>query len=141
MNRRYKLAVAFSLFALTLGANSQTLKIQVLDGKSGKPLVNQRVVLMGQSGSGSARHIGDFHTEANGNILVSQIDPDVRSFSVYVEWQHLCAKDQATFSVMSVLSTGLVSENSCSTKLKRATEPGALILFVRHETFFEKMAH
>jgi hypothetical protein len=133
--------LCFSLLALTWSASSQTLKIQVLDGKSGRPLANQRVVLMGQSGSEGARRIGDFHTEADGNITVSPIDPEVRSLSVYVEWHHLCAKNQATLSVISVLSTGLASENSCNPKLERTTEPGTLILFVRDETFFEKMAH
>jgi hypothetical protein len=141
MNWRYRPAVVFSLFALTWSASSQTLKIQVLDGKSGKPLANQRVLLMGQSGSEGARRIGDFHTEADGNITVSRIDPEARSLSVYVEWHHPCAKNQATFSVMSVLSTGLVSENSCNPKLERTADPGTLILFVRDQTFFEKMAH
>jgi 5-hydroxyisourate hydrolase-like protein (transthyretin family) len=133
--------IVLSLFALTWSASSQTLVIQVLDGKSGKPLANQRVVVMGQSGSEGARRIGDFHTEANGNIAISPIDPQVRSLSVYVEWHHLCAKHQATFSVMNVSSTGLVSENSCNPKIKRTAEPGTLILFVRDETLFEKMAH
>ena len=42
---------------------------------------------------------------------------------------------------MSVLSTGIVSENPCRTTVGRIAEPGTLILFVRDETFFEKMAH
>ncbi len=142
MKRRYRPVVVFSLFALTWSASSQTLKVQILDGKSGKPLANQHVVLMGQSGPEVARHIGDFHTEADGNITVSPINPENRSFSVYVEWHHPCAKTQAIFSVMSVLSTGFVSENSCNPKLEQPpSKPGTLILFVRDETFFEKMAH
>jgi hypothetical protein len=96
---------------------------------------------MGQSASEGTRLIGEFHTEADGSITVSRIDPEARSLSVYVEWHHPCAKNQATFSVMSVLSTGLVSENSCNPKLERTAEPGTLILFVRDETLFEKMAH
>jgi hypothetical protein len=141
MNWRHKPAVVFSLFALTCGATSQTLKIRALDGNSGKPLANQLVVLMGESSSEGTRRIGDFHTEADGSIAVSRIGLEARSLSVYVEWHHPCSKNQATFSVMSVLSTGLVSENSCDPKLERTAEPGTLILFVRNETFFEKMAH
>jgi hypothetical protein len=141
MIRHNKLAVLFSLFALILGANAQTLNIQVLDGKSGKPLANQRVVLMGESSSGAALQLGDFHTEANGNITVSPVDPELRSLTVYVEWHHPCAKNQASFPVRSVLSTGVVSENTCNPKLKRIAEPGTLILFVRNETSSEKMAH
>jgi hypothetical protein len=42
---------------------------------------------------------------------------------------------------MASLSTGVVSKNSCNSKLKRSSIPGTLVLFVRDETFFKKMAH
>jgi hypothetical protein len=141
MKRHGKSAVAFSLFVLTCSSISQTLKVQILDGKNGKPLVNQRVVLMGGSGSGGSRPIGNFHTEADGIFTVLQIDPDTRSLDVYVEWHHPCAKNRAAFSLASILSTGFVSENPCNRKVEKSATPGTLILFVRDETFFEKMAH
>ncbi|WP_433984443.1 hypothetical protein RBB78_06045 [Tunturiibacter empetritectus] len=45
------------------------------------------------------------------------------------------------FSLAEIFSKGIVSENSCKAKVRRPAEPGTLILFVRDETFFEKMAH
>ena len=50
---------------------------------------------MGESSSGAARHLGDFHTEANGNITVSPIDPEVRSLTVYVDVASSVRKESA----------------------------------------------
>jgi hypothetical protein len=141
MKQHYKSTFVFSLFVLTWSANAQSLKVQILNGKNGKPLANQRVVLMGQSDSVAIRRIGDFHTAVDGIVTVSITDPHADSLDVYVEWHHPCAKKRVAFSLQGIISTGVVSENSCNSKLKRSSIPGTLILFVRDETFFEKMAH
>jgi hypothetical protein len=141
MKQHYKSAFIFSLFALIWSANAQSLKVQILNGKNGKSLANQRVVLMGQSDSAAFRRIGDFHTAVDGIITLSITDYHADSFDVYVEWHHPCAKNRVTFSSQRIISTGVVSENSCNSKLKPSSIPGTLVLFVRDETFFEKMAH
>jgi hypothetical protein len=96
---------------------------------------------MGQSDLVAIRRIGDFHTAVDGIVTVSITDPHADSLDVYVEWHHPCAKKRVAFSLQEIISTGVVSENSCNSKLKRSSIPGTLILFVRDETFFEKMAH
>jgi hypothetical protein len=141
MKWRYNPAIAFSVFALSWSMSAQTLKIKVLEGKSGKPLANQRVVLMGEPDSGASRQIGDFHTQADGMFTVSLTDQKARSLRVYVEWHHPCAKGSVAFSLKEIDSIGVVSENSCNAKVGGTATPGTLILFVRDETFFEKMAH
>ena len=75
-------------------------------------------------------------------IATSDIAPDVHSFYVAVDWHRQCAKKNPTaFSLQEVFAKGIVSENTCKPKLQRSVSPGTLILFVRDETFFEKMAH
>jgi hypothetical protein len=43
--------------------------------------------------------------------------------------------------LQEIFATGVVSENACKPKIERSVTPGTLVLFVREETFFEKMAH
>jgi hypothetical protein len=119
--------------------SAQTLRIQILNGKTGKPISNNRVVLMGESDSKGISELGTFFTDADGVLTASQTDPQTRSVIVYPEWHQPCSKNR-NFSVADIASKGVVSENSCK-KLERTASPGTLILFVRDETFFEKMAH
>jgi hypothetical protein len=140
MKTRLTIAITLLLF-VSLAAVAQTVRVQILEGKSGKPVANQRVVLMSESESGGASQIGDFHTQADGMFTVSLTDQKARSLKVYVEWHHPCAKGPAMFSLQKITSVGIVSENSCKAKVGATATPGTLILFVRDETFFEKMAH
>jgi hypothetical protein len=141
MKRYCMSAVVFFLFPLAWGASAQTLKVQVFDGKNGMPLANQRVVLMGDSDSGGIRQVGDFHTQSDGTFQVSSTTQRIRSLDAYVEGRHLCSNNPAKFSFQQIISTGVVSENSCKSKLQQRVQPRTLVLYVRDETFFEKMAH
>jgi hypothetical protein len=85
--------------------------------------------------------IPGFKTDADGIFTVSQIAPDTQSFTVAVDWHRPCGKSYLSFSVQEISSKGVVSENTCKSRLERSAAPGTLILFVRDETFFEKMAH
>ena len=50
--------------------------------------------------------------------------------------------NDVAFSLQEIFTQrGIVSENTCKAKLEGSAKPGTLILFVRDETFFEKMAH
>jgi hypothetical protein len=144
MNRLFKAPTLVLVFALGMMANAQPLKVQILNGKSGKPVANEHVNLFRNGDfadpSGN-RNIPGFNTDANGIFTVSQIAPETDSFTVAVDWHRPCAKDYAKFSLHEIFSKGIVSENACKPKLERTAIPGTLILFVRDETFFEKMAH
>jgi hypothetical protein len=124
---------------------TQTLRVQILNGRNGKPVANEHVNVFrtGDFGdlAGNRDHRDDFNTDANGIFTVSQIAPETDSFRVAVDWHRPCAKSYAKFSLHEIFSKGVVSENSCKPKLEQSAKPGTLILFVRDETFFEKMAH
>jgi hypothetical protein len=148
MNYLFKAAgLVFILAASTL-ATAQTLRVKILYGKSGKPVVNEHVNLFRAGNFGDLagnRDVRGFETDADGVITTSDIAPDVRSFLVSVDWHRQCTENEKVnhipFSLSEIFSKGIVSENSCKAKVKRAAAPGTLILFVRDETFFEKMAH
>jgi hypothetical protein len=146
MTRKLPFAAFLLLFACTMISSAQTLRIQIVNGKSGEALSNQHVVLMGAvdaDDQSSLRRMEDFTTDKDGIGAVSKIAPEIKAIYVFVEWHHQCAKNVGVrFSLRDIFATGTVSENSCKPKLSRLTPlPGTLVLYVRDETFFEKMAH
>jgi hypothetical protein len=75
-------------------------------------------------------------------ITTSEIASEVHAFFASVDWHRQCTKrNPVAFSLQEMFVKGVVSENACKPKVERTAIPGTLILFVRDETFFEKMAH
>src|SRR5258708_14275441 len=148
MNRSSKAGVFSFLLTSTLIASAQTLRVQILNGKTGKTVANEHVNLFRTGDFGDLtgdRNVRGFKTDADGVITTSDIAPNIHSFLVSVDWHRQCSGNEKvnriSFSLQEIFVKGVVSENTCNPKLRRSTEPGTLILFVRDETFFEKMAH
>ena len=141
MKSHLKSATLILLFVSAVITDAQMLRVQVLNGKTGNPIANEHINLFRPGESGANWHIGEFNTDANGVFTFSQVVAKTDSFTIAVDWHRPCAKSYAKFSLQDIVSKGLVSENTCKPKLVRIAEPGTLILFVRDETFFEKMAH
>jgi hypothetical protein len=61
---------------------------------------------------------------------------------VSVDWHRPCQKDPrgAIYPLAAIVDAGLVTPNTCSSITKKAS-PDELYLFVREETFLEKMRH
>lgn len=139
-----KYVVAAALFTLARVATAQTLRVQIIDGKTGKPVIHEHVNFF-KNGNfadlAGRRDVHGFMTDDDGVITMSDIAVDTQTFGVSVDWHRACSKNYQWFSLQQIFSTGLVSENSCKSKIKRNAGPGTLIFFVRNETFFEKMAH
>jgi hypothetical protein len=115
------------------------LHILILNGKTGKPVANEHVNIFSSS---DYRNVAEFNTDVNGIISTSDIAPDLHAFYVAVDWHRQCTKkNPPAFSLQEVFAKGIVSENTCKPKFPQPPQPGALILFVRNETFFEKMSH
>jgi hypothetical protein len=78
-------------------------------------------------------------------IKTSDIAPNTPSFDISVDWHRECtSKDKINriaFLLQEIFAKGVVSENACKPKIERSVTPGTFVLFVREETFFEKMAH
>ena len=139
------LQIAF-VFFFAFAASAQTLRIQMLDGKTGRPVANEHVNLYRGSDSKDLTgnsFIRNFVTDRDGVITTTDIDRDTKTVGVAVSWHRPCLKEfrWQWFSLSEVFSSGLVSENSCKPTVEKVAPPGTLIFFVREETFFEKMAH
>jgi hypothetical protein len=128
--------------------SAQTLRVQILNGRNGKPVANEHVNLFRTGDFGDLagdRNVRGFNTDADGAIATSDIAPDIHSFLVSVDWHRQCTENKKlnpiAFSLQEIFAKGIVSKNTCKPKVKRTAEPGTLILFVRDETLSEKMAH
>ena len=82
MNPLFKAATLILLFASASITNAQTLRVQVLNGKSGKPLANEHVNLFRTGDFGDLagnRGVAGFTTDANGIITTSEIASEVHA--------------------------------------------------------------
>ncbi len=119
----------------------------MLNGRTGKPLSNEHVILKGQGTPGSADPnpgSADGKTDAAGwlEIPTESLDP-AGTVQLYVDGFHIqCAPLPAvSFPLPQIRSTGIVSQNNCKASITASPVPGTLILYVRDETLFEKLAH
>ena len=122
---------------------SVDISVQVLDGRNGKPIPNQRVlVFVGSSAEAAKSHAEhtDLTTDKDG-LGTLRVHPDqTRWIQVWADGRVLCYPDpnQSSFSVDTIMSAGVVTPNSCSEVVKNGV-PGHLIIFARPARFMEKM--
>jgi hypothetical protein len=122
---------------------SQGITIQVLDGRNGKPLADQRVlVFTGLSNSAVKNHAADTEvtTDKYGIGTLTIYPAETQWLQVFADGRTLCYPDpnDSSFSVSDIISKGLATPNDCS-KLVRESSPGHFIIFARPARFMEKM--
>ena len=141
--------IAVFLFSATLKAQNAGMQktldimVQVLDGRSGKPLADQHVlVFTGLSSSAvktHALHTG-VTTDKDGIGTLTIYPAETQWLQVFTDGRIPCFADpnQASFSVSDIISKGLVTPNNCSA-LVREPSPGHFIIFARPAHFMKKM--
>jgi hypothetical protein len=138
------LCVAFFGVVLHAGAQTAPLRVQILNGKTGRPLANQKIVVMGRDGvpSHAAHDFGSKMTDGEGYAALPELDSPLTEVQVFVEWHQPCSKTgKHDFSLAKVRVSGVVSENVCRPRITMYPQAGTLIFYVREETFIEKMRH
>ncbi|HEX4020904.1 MAG TPA: hypothetical protein VHX63_07160 [Acidobacteriaceae bacterium] len=119
------------------------ITVQVLDGRNGKPLKDQHVlVFTGLSSSAvktHAQHTG-VTTDKDGMGTLTIYPTETQWLQVFTDGRIPCFADpnQASFSVSDIMSKGLVTPNTCSSLMKEPS-PGHFIIFARPAHFMEKM--
>jgi hypothetical protein len=123
---------------------ANNITIQIIDGRIGKPLMNQHIIVFGGATEEAAQahqiHY-EFTTDDKGLATLSP-DKSANWIQVWVDWHILCQSKelQRTFSRAEISTPGLNSINACSSfSLNKI--PGRLIIYVRPEHFWEKMKH
>ena len=123
-------------------AQNDRVIIQVVNGRTGKLLAKQRLLLfVGGSPEAVRQHYNHYElfTDKVGQAGLI-LEPQMQRLQVWVDFHILCQKEPnfRSFSVATIMSTGLSTPNSCGSVSKKA-KPGRLVVFARPATFWEKM--
>jgi len=120
------------------GSKAATLRIVVLDGKSGKPVRGREVEIYTPASKSPGELVAKGVTNNDGAF--SSVTRLPERIAVHVKGRYLCAERNVGTSVQRVadiLDHGVVESNSCNSKMLRAAEPGTLTLFVHRESVKE----
>jgi hypothetical protein len=126
-------------------AQDSHIIVQVVDGRNGRPLANQHLlVFAGESPQSVRQHKKQFElvTDKEGRADLMVVPRDIQWIQVWVDWHVLCQSEpnSKSFSVAEILSTGLSTPNTCG-KVAQEAGVGHLIVFARPAHFWEKMQH
>ena len=119
------------------------ITVQVLDGRNGKPLADQHVlVFTGLSAAAvktHAQHTG-VTTDKDGMGTITIYPGETQWLQVFTDGRIPCFPNpnQASLSVSDIMSKGLVTPNDCSAKVQQAS-PGHFVIYARPAHFMEKM--
>jgi hypothetical protein len=124
-------------------AKTINISVLVFDGRNGKPLGGQHVlVFTGQTSDSVKTHAqhADVTTDKNGIGKLTIYPTETHWLQVFTDARIPCYPDpnKISFSVSEILSKGLAATNSCSAIVKEFG-PGQLIIFTRPAHFMEKM--
>ena len=134
----------FMSFSIVGVAQSSEITIQAVNGKDGRPLVHQRLLIIGgETAKAASFHRTSFDVTTDGNgVAKMKLNPTTtRWVEIFVDFLTLCYQkpNLTQFSVDKILSDGLSAPNNCSSVVQQA-KPGQFIVFARPATLREKMA-
>ena len=136
MNRG--LVFSVMLLSLTSASRAVQIRIQFLNGKSGRPIAKTSVVI-----NDMTKHqlIGVLKTDQNGFVAVD-IDPQSQILANVERTFHqscdVSKNELRTYDAQQIISTGIVEQNQCGAKLSEPT-PGTLVRVFRKSTFVEAL--
>jgi len=121
-------------------ATTQTIKVLLLNGKTGKPIKNDTPNIW----FGDAKFTINPHTNSNGEVVVSVNEAQSQELRILPNLYADCRfKGDSTagmgvkYSLEEIITTGVVSENLCG-KHRIDPIPNRLVLYVRPRTFMER---
>jgi hypothetical protein len=137
------LCVVFG-FGLRAGAqavaDATTLRVQILNGKTGRPVTSQHLRMFRKDGK-AIDGKGET-TDGEGYAAIPNVDVAIADIFIAVDAHLPCSKTgKHDFSLAKVRVSGVVSENVCRPRITMYPQAGTLIFYVREETFIEKMRH
>jgi hypothetical protein len=137
------LAGVFLLSTSAAVAQGINITVQVLDGRNGKPLADQHLLVFTGLSSGAvkthAQHTG-VTTDKDGIGTLTIYPVETQWLQVFTDGRIPCFPNpnRASFSVGDIMSKGLVTPNDCSAQIKQAS-PGHFVIYARRAHFMEKM--
>jgi hypothetical protein len=149
--------ILFAVAPIGLVAQTATIHVRVLDGRTGKNLSGMNLAFVDYH----TEQDGSTHADLNGRVTVKTsadgdsyiANPDPHGVLVFnglgngvwtpCTGQKLYDSDTRTYGsehlypVSTIVASGLVATNNCS-KRTAAAKPGELIIFIRPATWWEK---
>lgn len=119
------------------------IMVQILDGRNGKPLADQHVLVFAGPSSDAvkthAQHTG-LTPDKDGMGTLTIYPAETQWLQVFADGRIPCfpKPNQSSFSVSDIMSKGLVTPNDCSAQV-REPSPGHFVIFARPAHFMEKM--
>jgi hypothetical protein len=121
-------------------ADATALRVQILNGKTGRPVTNQHLRMFRKDGK-AIDGKGET-TDGEGYAAIPNVDAALSDVFISVDLHLPCSKTgKHDFSLAKVRVSGVVSENVCRPRITMYPQAGTLIFYVRDETFIEKMRH
>ena len=133
-----KTTLILALVLFCQSALGQTIRLRAVNGKDGKPLAHQRLlVFAGRDADGVRFHdrVYDLTTDDHGVATLLIEDAALKRIQVWADFQHLCQSTPnfRSFDIQEIASTGLSTPNDCGSVATK-TEPGLLTVFARPRT-------
>ena len=153
------LCILFAVAPIGLLAQTATIHVRVLDGRTGKNLSGMNLAFVDYH----TDRDGSTHADLNGRMTVATsadgdsyvASPGAHGVLVFGgvgnngDWtpctrQKLYDSDTRTYGtehlypVSTIVASGLVAKNNCS-KRTAAAKPGELVIFIRPVTWWEKL--
>jgi hypothetical protein len=126
--RSASLSILTALCCASFQAQNTTFAIHVLNGKTGKPVARQRLLLFGGVTPDDAKlqkiHL-DLTTDDDGAVSVIVDPAKFHVFQLWPDFMTRCAPQLETFSVETIHRTGATSENNCSRTVTSAPTPAS----------------
>lgn len=137
--------IVIPLLLIVPNARAQTsIRVTVVDGNTGKPIVNARVSLtIVRNFSGAMVNAvadGDKYlvqVQPSDTLVLRNVTKSDRSWNEY----KLCATEQEskpTYSAAVILSKGLQAPNNCSKRITGTPVPGEVVFFVSRLSFLKR---
>ena len=135
-------SILFSMLAVASCATAANvgISIHVIDGKHGKPVANEHLlVFYGDSEAQvlAQKHHFETRTNSAGDVLLNLVNGFLQ---VWIDRHPLCQPSIDIFNIETIQSSGIVAPDICGSATHQAL-PGNLYLFVRKETLVEGMRH
>ena len=131
-----------ALFAGSAPLLAQNIVIRAVDGKSGKPLANEHLLLFLYENWKDRTQIpiNSLTTDANGTAVVNI--PRGHYLQVWVNAKTLCVANPnlVALSIEDIRAHGGMLENNCSRNIRVEAKPNEVVVYARQSTLREKMA-
>jgi hypothetical protein len=136
------LAIPLGLFSTPLHAQSFSINLQAINGKNGKPMPHQRLlVFMGDSQKDVRfqKYSQDVTTDEHGNAILQIPKTTIQWMQVFVDYRTLCQAEpnRRSFSLAKIVESGEATPNDCGS-VRKDLKPNQIIVFARPATLREK---